>query len=152
MKNWKRYAILISLLALPMLARGDILPPGATLVAQSSTRNDAAICLNAQGTTQQTITIPICPGGQYAYITGIWSDVATSAAPTAGLATTTTTNLNGLALQSAVTATAGIIANNSRIPATPIKAVSNALATTIVSNAAIASVSFNLSACYYCAP
>jgi hypothetical protein len=113
---------------------------------------EAATCVNAGGTAQQTVTLPTCGPGAYQYVLGIWSEAQATTAPAASAVTTTTTNLNGLQLLMGLTATAGASVQTNRVATAPIKASLANTASTIVSNAAITNVTFNLTACYYCAP
>jgi hypothetical protein len=142
-------AICCSLFASSAFAQAA-LPAGSNLVTQTSTRLDASQCQVASGTAQQTITITP-PAGQSVYVTWISSSAWATTAPAASSVTTTTTNFNGT-IAFGLTATGGVSNYAFFQPTTPAKSIVPSTAVTIVSNAAITSVTFTIMACYYFAP
>src|SRR5579872_231736 len=103
------------------LALADIVVPGATPISQSATRNDASTCINANGAgSAVTATLPACGNGLFQYVTSIQTVEYAATAPAAAAAfLISTTNLGGIAIASAMQATAGTSNIQTLIPATP---------------------------------
>lgn len=121
----------------------------ATPIQQTATRLDSATnCQNYSGTAQGTITITP-PSGQFVYVTALDTAATAVSAPAASRVVTTTTNLGGITQTFGLTATAGIGANNDLVSSTPIRSATAGTAVTIVTNAAITNVTFDLNVCYY---
>lgn len=146
----KKLLLLLALaLAAPVAEAQSVSVPGATLVQETDAAPRAAVLYGTtSGTAQQTLTITP-PAGYFVNI--LWVEVASvaTAAPAASALTHTTGNLNGLKLYGALTAVAGAVDRAQIFPSQPIKSQVAGTAVTIVSNAAVTSVTFNVSALYY---
>ena len=137
-------------------------------VAQSATRSDAATGVSstapAVNATVANGTVTITPpAGQFVYFTGIY--VAACSNGTASASSIqqnfTTTNLNGLTIQTSVlayaatTAIANSISSCDRVSlpfATPVKSAASGGVVTIVPPAQNANFSYPIIATYYFAP
>ena len=145
----KHLAILFSLISSVALAQQA---QPATPVQQAATMlNAAQLVQTASGTAQQTITITP-PSGQYVYILNVDIVSVATTAPAASALTHTSTNLGGMKWYGGLTATGGVADKVAWIAAQPLKSSAPGTAVTIVSNAAITNVTYNLSVTYYFAP
>lgn len=122
----------------------------ATPVQQTATMANAATSTTcATGTTQQTLTMTP-PAGFFVYVTNVDILHSATTAPAATLVTTTTTNLNGMKWYDLMPASVTGVRMN-WIASQPLKAAAAGTAVTIVSNAAVTSVTFSLCATYFIA-
>ncbi len=139
MKHFFRSLALAGLLAILVL--GNAFAQQATPVQQSASRLDAAggfVFAPTPSLNQATTTITIPPvSGQCAYIDSLTVGFGSNATGVTGVQTFTTTNLGGLAWSffPVVVATSPSMPNFSQqlVGATPLKAASCGVATTIVS-------------------
>jgi hypothetical protein len=144
----KRILVLIALCATPALAQQA---QPATPVQQAATMLNAASLVScASGTAQQTLTLTP-PSGQYVYVLNVDIVSQATTAPAASALTHTSTNLGGMKWYGSLTATGGTVDKVAWIAAQPLKSATAGTAVTIVSNAAITSVTFNLCVTYYTA-
>ena len=123
--------------------------PG-TLVQQSPTMLNACNkSATGQGTAQQTLTLT--PGsGKYVYLCGFDMEACATTAPTATLINTTTTGFPAVFKWQAVVGAANTCAVTSIFFGFgPLKSSSPGAAVTLVTNAAIASVTYNINAYWY---
>src|SRR5216684_8705584 len=125
---------------------------GQTLQQLSPSRSDACTGVQtASGATQQTVTITPA-ANQFVYICTVEVISVAVVLPVASALTTTTTNLNGMKWFGGLTAAAGIVDKVNFYPAMPLKSATVGAAVTVVSNAAITNVNYNITVTYYLAP
>jgi hypothetical protein len=130
--------------------------PG-TLTQQAPTMLNAILKVNTgQGTAQQTLTLQPASSA-YVYLIGFTYEACWTTAPTAALTNITSTNLqNTPKWQGAVGLTVtGATWGCDKVaftPATPVKSNASGTAVTLVTNAAITNVTYNITAYWYEAP
>lgn len=110
-----------------------------------------ALSGGAWGTAQVTLTMTP-PSGQFVYICSFEQHTGATTAPAATLLNTTTTNLNGKRWATVAAATASEFPSIFFQPSQPLKSAVPGTAVTIVSNAAVTSVNYQLDVTFFFAP
>lgn len=105
----------------------------------------------AWGTAQATITLTP-PSGQFVYICTVEINAGATTAPAATLLNHTTTNLGGKRWVQVAAATATEFPKVGFWPPQPTKSTVPGTAVTIVSNAAVTSVNYQIDVTYFFAP
>lgn len=143
-------AFALSAITMPTAAHAQQAGANNTVIQETATDPRASsLVQTATGSAQQTLTLT-CPSSQYVYLVSYEESEHATTAPAASFLTTTTTGLNGKKWYNFIAAAIG--PSSFRInyqPSKALKATTNVV--TIVTNAAITNVVYDVSADAFCA-